>query len=169
MGGQGSRSAEILIPVRSTSGSFIFFRDLFNIHSSDGTPRVFSWDQPRVDKSTHIFIHLDLEAPFLCQVLDKCKKLKQGNKLSPGHGLRLDPNLANASASYSGPHPPCKIRVSQTEAVTTVRLLATLEAASVLPMFYVLCNLCVSGLQLRSKGLAYSSNKCSPDSSPCSL
>lgn len=71
--------------------------------------------------------------------------------------------------TYSGPHPPSVIRVNQTEIVTSVLLLTTLEAVSVLPMFYVLCNLRVTVLQLQSEGLAYSSNKSSLDSSQLSL
>lgn len=69
----------------------------------------------------------------------------------------MDANLAKAYAGYSGPRPASVIRVEQTEIVISVVLFTAWEAlCAPLPasMFYVLCNLRVSILQLKSKGLA---------------
>lgn len=80
----------------------------------------------------------------------------------------MDPSLANIYARYSGPHTPSVIRV-KSGTVTSVLLLTKLEAVFVLPTFYVLFTRYVSVLQLKSKGLAYPSNKGSRDSSQLSL
>lgn len=95
-------------------------------------------------------------------------KTYKGNELSFGHSVRMDPSLANIYARYSGPHTPSVIRV-KSGTVTSVLLLTKLEAVFVLPTFYVLFTRYVPILQLKSKGLAYSSNKGSRDSSQLSL